>query len=582
MGTCGEKIEGIKKKGRIPSLEEQIPINETELKKKDDCFCKINGRKVGTGFFCKINYKDIFTPVLITNYHIIDEKYIEENNYLKFYINNKSHINVNINKNDILYSSPNIYDIIIIKLKENSQNDINYLEIDGDIFKYNSESFYKNERIYILHYPNSEEAKVSYGKGFEKLNDYDMKHLCNTEPGSSGGPILSLVTNKVIGIHKGFNNIKKYNIGTFLKFPLNELNGFNNEIKMKINEENINKEIFEKEIDKVEINKISKNNNEIKMKIKINKGDINKKIYFIYNKNFLNYFHPYNKFLEDLNESKVELYIDNKKEKYKNYFIPKKEGIYLIKFKFNICIQDFSSLFYGCENLVDINLSSFNSSNIIKMSNMFHHCKSLISLSGISKWNTSNVNNMDYMFSKCEALKSLPDILNWNTSNITKMHYMFSGCESLKSLPDISKWDTSNVTDMTSMFENCESLKSLPDISKWNTSNVTDMASMFEGCKLLISLPDISKWNISNVNRIMLMFSYCESLISLPNISKWDISKVRYINRMFEDCKSLISLPDISKWNTSNVIDMASMFENCKSLISVPNISKWDISKVDI
>ena len=71
MGTCGEKIEGIKEKGRIPSLEEQIPINETELKKKDNCFCKINGRKVGTGFFCKINYKDIFTPVLITNLILI-------------------------------------------------------------------------------------------------------------------------------------------------------------------------------------------------------------------------------------------------------------------------------------------------------------------------------------------------------------------------------------------------------------------------------------------------------------------------------------------------------------------------------
>ena len=73
-----------------------------------------------------------------------------------------------------------------------------------------------------------------------------MKHLCNTEPGSSGGPILSQITNKVIGIHKAFNNYKKYNIGTFLKFPLNELNGIDNEIKIEIKEENINEEIFGK------------------------------------------------------------------------------------------------------------------------------------------------------------------------------------------------------------------------------------------------------------------------------------------------------------------------------------------------
>ena len=77
-----------------------------------------------------------------------------------------------------------------------------------------------------MHHPNAEGAKVSFGKGIEEVNDYDIKHLCHTEPGSSGGPILSRMTNKVIGIHKG--SIVKYgksayNIGTFLKFPLNDL-----------------------------------------------------------------------------------------------------------------------------------------------------------------------------------------------------------------------------------------------------------------------------------------------------------------------------------------------------------------------
>ena len=255
MGVSGERIE----EGRIPGAKEAISLDETELKEKENCFCKIIGRKVGTGFFCKIKYKDTLIPVLMTNYHIIDDKFIEENNYIKFYINNNSQIIDNINKNDILYSSPNKddkYDIMIIKLKENDDYDIKYLEIDENIFKYNSELHYKNDPIYILHYPNSEKAKVSYGKGFEKINDFDMKHFCNTEPGSSGGPILSSMTNKVIGIHKSFNNspVSKniYNVATFLKFPLNELNRNIKEIKMEtnINEEDINKLIFEKKIDR--------------------------------------------------------------------------------------------------------------------------------------------------------------------------------------------------------------------------------------------------------------------------------------------------------------------------------------------
>jgi hypothetical protein len=126
-------------------------------------------------------------------------------------MNKKYQIIHNINKEDILYSSPNKgdkYDVMIINLKENNSYEVNYLEIDENIFQHNSELYYKNEPIYILYYPNSKEAKVSYGKGFEKLNGFNMKHLCNLEQGSSGGPILSYITNKVIGIHKEFNNNK--------------------------------------------------------------------------------------------------------------------------------------------------------------------------------------------------------------------------------------------------------------------------------------------------------------------------------------------------------------------------------------
>ena len=80
----------------------------------------------------------------------------------------------------------------------------------------------------------AEEAKVSKGKGIEKVNDYDIKHFCHTEPGSSGGPILSKMTNKVIGIHKGSKTKygkSDYNLGTFLKYPLNEVKNQNKQKK---------------------------------------------------------------------------------------------------------------------------------------------------------------------------------------------------------------------------------------------------------------------------------------------------------------------------------------------------------------
>ena len=207
--------EGIINKSKgIQSLE------GSEYEKMGKYICRIDGASMGTGFFCKIQVLNELIPVLMTNHHVIDDEFIQNKKHLPIYINNENKV-LKINNDRKIYSSiKDKYDIMIIRLKEGEVN--NYLEIDRNIFEYDSENNYKNEGIYILHYPNAEEAKVSKGKGIEKVNDYDIKHWCHTEPGSSGGPILSKKTNKVIGIHKGSigKGTCEYNIGTFLKFPL--------------------------------------------------------------------------------------------------------------------------------------------------------------------------------------------------------------------------------------------------------------------------------------------------------------------------------------------------------------------------
>ena len=536
--------EEIVHEGLTNGAKEIEPLDKTELKEMSKYICKISGKRIGTGFFCKIKYENDLIPVLISNYHVIDDNYLKDKKVLKIYINNDSKF-IDIKKDNPIYSSKiEDYDIIIIKLNEDDIND--YLEIDENIFKINSENTYKDEQIYILHYPNSNKASISYGDGIEKISENNIKHLCNTQPGSSGGPILSRLTNKVIGIHKAYINKKneRYNIGTFLKFPLNDLN---------------------------------KKKNEIIIQIKIDKNDINKEIYFLDNTDFFdhNCIKVYHGFLKELNKYNTELYINDDKKEYKKYFIPEKEGIYTILLKLNISITDCSYMFYKCGNIINIDLSNFDTTNVTNMSNMFAFCYLLRTLSDISKWNTNNVTNMSHMFFECESLKSLPDISKWNTNNVTNMSFMFTDCISLESLPDISKWNTTNVTNMSCMFRDCESLKSLPDISKWNTTNVTDMSSMFSICHSLKSLPDISKWNTTNVIDMSYMFHHCCSLHTLPDISKWNTTNVIYMKAMFSECKSLKSITDISKWNTKNLIDMDSMFYNCSSLKSFPDISKW-------
>ena len=213
--------------GKPMGAEEAILLCESEYKSKGNCICKIDGSKAGSGFFCKIERGEELIPVLITNYHVIDDNFLNQNKFLKFYINDESYT-IDLNSESKIYSSSNNeYDMMIIRLKEGQVN--NYLDIDENIFEDNSENYYENDSIYILHYANAEEAKVSFGKGIKKVDNYDIKHLCHTEPGSSGGPILSRMTNKVIGIHKGSIGKGKcdYNIGTFLKYPLNEVKNQN-------------------------------------------------------------------------------------------------------------------------------------------------------------------------------------------------------------------------------------------------------------------------------------------------------------------------------------------------------------------
>ena len=60
---------------------------------------------------------------------------------------------------------------------------------------------------------------------------------------------------------------------------------------------------------------------------------------------------------------------------------------------------------------------------------------------------------MDRMFGFVSALTSI-DVSSFDTSNVINMGYMFDGCYDLISI-DISNFDTQNVEDMSGMFYGC-------------------------------------------------------------------------------------------------------------------------------
>ena len=119
---------------------------------------------------------------------------------------------------------------MIIKLNE--EDNINeYLELDEKIFNNDSEIFNKTKYVYMLSFSENEKPKISFGDLLRKEErNFDITYTCVSGLGSAGAPILDYYSNKVIGIHRASaqrkldSNKIVYRIGTFLKYPLDELN----------------------------------------------------------------------------------------------------------------------------------------------------------------------------------------------------------------------------------------------------------------------------------------------------------------------------------------------------------------------
>ena len=127
------------------------------------------------------------------------------------------------------------------------------------------------------------------------------------------------------------------------------------------------------------------------------------------------------------------------------------------------------------KNILDLNLSNFDTSKVMNMSYMFSHMDKLTTLN-LSNFDTSKVTNMEGMFLSVHNLTTL-NLSNFDTSQVTNMAGMFRGASSLITL-NLSNFDTSNVTDMGFMFRGMSSLTTL-DLSNFDTSQVWDMSFMF-------------------------------------------------------------------------------------------------------
>ena len=226
-----------------------IEGTKTILYQLMNCICKIkiNG-EFGTGFFCKIPFKNETKKVFMTNYHVLNDKNLEGNEKINLLLNDEKKVlklNLGIERN--IYFSEE-YDVTLIEIKEEDEIK-DFLELDNNLFQDDAEIIYINKSIYVLQYPNGKNACVSYGL-LSDMEKYKIRHKCTTDFGSSGSPILNLDNNKVIGIHSTGSINFNFNMGTLLKLPIQDFinkiinqNAKKNRININNKEYNIIKEL---------------------------------------------------------------------------------------------------------------------------------------------------------------------------------------------------------------------------------------------------------------------------------------------------------------------------------------------------
>ena len=252
--------------------------------------------------------------------------------------------------------------------------------------------------------------------------------------------------------------------------------------------------------------------------------------------------------------SAINIEADNSEAEIKAWYDLATKTVYWYSVSEKVYLNsDCANMFTHFTGMTDIDLSSFDTSEVEDMNSMFYFNFALEKLD-VSGFDTSRVRIMREMFDNCSSLKEL-DVSNFNTSNVENMRFMFYNVNKMKKL-NVSHFDTGNVRDMEGMFAEMTSLESL-NLSNFNTSRVVNMRNMFYSATSLQSL-DLSNFNTKNVVDMYAMFYHMPSLKTL-NVSSFNTENVENMANMFALADSLEEL-DLSSFKTPKVKAFRMMF----------------------
>ena len=195
---------------------------------------------------------------------------------------------------------------------------------------------------------------------------------------------------------------------------------------------------------------------------------------------------------------------------------------------FNENLNSCANMFNGRSNILEIDLSNFDSSNVTSMNRMFYQC-SILQKIKFGNIKTSSVKDMSETFHYCYKLLYI-DLTNFDTSSVTTMYQMFRHCDTVIYI-DASSFITTKVENMEDLFSECGNLVAV-NVLSFDTSNVKKMNGMFSACKNIkfVNLVNFSGNSVINMNH---MFFDCSSL-KILNFKSINIINSAEMNWMFD------------------------------------------------
>ena len=275
----------------------------------------------------------------------------------------------------------------------------------------------------------------------------------------------------------------------------------------------------------------------------------------------------------NLKKEDCDLFINDDLYEFNSSFKPEKKGEYKIKLLFKKRLKNCSYMFNNCDNIIKLDLSLFNSSEIMNMHYMFGKCHFLNEIN-LTSFKTDKVINMSYLFNKCSNLETIVFSESFDTSNVEDMSFMFHNCYFLKKISFPNSFITKKVKSMECMFRNCYNLKQL-DLKNFETNEVINLSYMFDGCcELTEILIDSDKFKTDKVKEMGKMFNGCTNLENV-NIKEFNYPNIKRMDQMFKSCEKLNEI-NLSKLKLNDQINIYNIFEDLKDVKVIVNKESVD------